>query len=45
MDTDTCKHIKNLKIKPNFKRKEGGKKYAKEYGTIIMELVITYCGH
>ena len=34
MDIDICKHIKNLKIKRNFRRKRGGKKYAKEYGTI-----------
>ena len=26
MDTDICNHIKNFKIKQNFRRKRGGKK-------------------
>ena len=30
MDIDTCNHIKNLKIKQNFRRKWEGKKYVQE---------------
>ena len=29
MDTATCKHLKNLKIKQNFRRKRGGKNMPK----------------
>ena len=32
MDTDTCKYIKNLKIKQNFRRKTGGKYMPKNMG-------------
>ena len=45
IDTNTCKHIKYFRIKWNFRRKRGEKKYAKEYGTIIMGFIINYCNH
>ena len=45
MDTNICKHIKKFKNKVELHKEKRRKKYAKEYGTIIMEFIITDCGH
>ena len=45
MDTDICNHIKNFKKNEISEGKEEGQKYAQEFGTIIVESTITYCGH
>ena len=37
MNTDTCKHIKNLKNKAELQKEKRREKYAKEYETIIMQ--------